>query len=113
MAGVNEPGRNAAGAKIAGYWINKLRTSDVFTILQIWNLHNTPPLDDRELQTIVKSVSRYQPDIEKQNKVDISNVYDADRMVQAYQEHIQNPKENRFVLGIPEIDKRIRGGSWR
>jgi replicative DNA helicase len=30
-------------------------------------------------------------------------------MVQAYQEHIQNLKKNRFILGIPEIDKRIRG----
>jgi replicative DNA helicase len=30
-------------------------------------------------------------------------------MVEAYQQHIANLKKNRFVLGIPEIDKRIRG----
>ena len=30
-------------------------------------------------------------------------------MVEAYQEHISNLKKNRFILGIPEIDKRIRG----
>ena len=109
MAGVNEPGRNAAGVKIAGYWINKLPTSDVLTILQTWNLQNTPPLEESELQTIVNSVSRYQPEIGTKAKVDISNVYDADRMVEAYKEHIANLKKNRFVLGIPEIDKRIRG----
>ena len=41
MAGVSEGGRNAAGVKIAGYWINKLPAADVLTILQISNLHNT------------------------------------------------------------------------
>jgi len=109
MAGVNEPGRNAAGTKIAGHWINKLTTVDVLTILQTWNLNNSPPLDDKELQTIVQSVSRYQPDIETKSKVDISNVYDAAQMVKTYQQHIANLKKNRFILGIPEIDKRIRG----
>jgi replicative DNA helicase len=109
MAGVNEPGRNAAGARIAGYFINKLPAADVLTILQAWNLHNTPPLADKELQTIVKSVSRYQLEIATKSKVDISNVFDAARMVEAYQEHIANLKKNRFILGISEIDKRIRG----
>ncbi len=81
MAGVNEPGRNAAGTKIGGYWINKLPTSDVFTILKTWNLNNSPPLEDGELQALFKSVSRYQPKIETKAKVDISNVYDASRMM--------------------------------
>jgi replicative DNA helicase len=109
MAGVTEPGRNAAGAKIAGYWTNKLPAVDVSTILHTWNQNNTPPLDDNEIQTIVKSVSRYQPEVETKTRVDISNVYDAARMVEAYQQHIANLKKNRFILGIPEIDKRIRG----
>ena len=77
--------------------------------MQTWNLNNTPPLDDKEIQAIVKSVSRYQPEIETKHKVDISNVYDAARMVEAYKQHIANLKKNRFILGIPEIDKRIRG----
>ncbi len=109
MTGVAEGDRNAAGTKVAGYWINKLPPSDVLTILQTWNLHNTPPLDDKELQIIVKSVSRYQPEIATKSKVDISNVFDAARMVEVYQQHIANLKKNRFILGISEIDKRIRG----
>jgi hypothetical protein len=109
MAGVGKGDRNTAGTKIAGYWINKLPAADVLTILQTWNVHNNPPLDDKELHTIFKSVSRYQPEAGKQARVDIVNVYDAARMVEAYQQHIANLKKNRFILGIPEIDKRIRG----
>ena len=30
-------------------------------------------------------------------------------MVEDYHRHIANLKKNRFILGIPEIDKRIRG----
>ena len=109
MAGVGQGDRNTAGTKIAGYWINKLPSTDVLAILETWNQNNKPPLDDKELHTIVKSVSRYQPEIETKGRVDISNVYDAGRMVEAYQQHISNLKKNRFILGIPEIDKKIRG----
>ena len=40
MAGRPEGDRNNAGTKIAGYWINKLPTADVLTILQTWNRNN-------------------------------------------------------------------------
>ena len=113
MQGVdtNETSRNSTGTKIAGYFINKLPASDVSTILKSWNLNNKPPLEEKELQTIVKSVSRYSPEIslKNRNRVDISNVYDSARMIDAYQEYIKNLKQNRFIIGINEIDKRIRG----
>ncbi len=114
MQGINKgesPGtsRNDTGTKIAGYFINKLPAYDVLTILKSWNLNNKPPLDEKELQTIVKSVSRYNPELSLKNRVDISNVYDSARMIEAYQEYIKNLKQNRFITGINEIDKRIRG----
>ncbi len=113
MQGVdtNETSRNATGTKIGGYFINKLPVHDVLTILKSWNLNNKPPLDEKELQTIVKSVSRYSPEISLKNRyrVDISNVYDSARMIDEYQEYIKNLKQNRFITGIDEIDKRIRG----
>jgi len=113
MQGVdtNETSRNATGTKIAGYFINKLPASDVLTILKTWDLNNKPPLGEKELQTIVKSVSRYSPELslKNRNRVDISNVYDSVRMIDEYQEYIKNLKQNRFITGINEIDKRIRG----
>ncbi len=42
-------------------------------------------------------------------RVDISNVYDADRMVEEYRAYLANLKNNRFITGIDEVDKRIRG----
>jgi len=41
--------------------------------------------------------------------VHISNVYTPERMLEAYRDHIKGLKQNRFITGIHEIDKRIRG----
>lgn len=40
---------------------------------------------------------------------DIANVYTPERMLAAYEEYIKTLKHNRFITGIHEIDKRIRG----
>ena len=45
----------------------------------------------------------------RSERVDISNVYDAARMVDEYQAYLANLKNNRFITGIDEIDRRIRG----
>ena len=107
MMGVRDGERNATGAKIAGYWINKISPADVLSILTTWNKNNIPPMSDDRVKTIVKSVSRYEP--QKQRQVDLSNIYDSKRMVEAYKEYIKSLKNNKFITGIQEIDKRIRG----
>jgi len=111
MQGVdtNEASRNVTGTRIVGYFINKLPAHDCLTILKTWNLNNKPPLDENELQTIVKSVSLYKPDISIKARVDISNVYDSARMIEEYKAYIKTLKKNRFITGVIQIDKRIRG----
>lgn len=42
-------------------------------------------------------------------EIDICHVYDAQRMLDEYRAYIQDLKKNRFITGITEIDKRIRG----
>lgn len=106
MSGATEGNRNSTGARIAGYWINKVSPGDVLRILETWNRLNTPPLPQPDIETIAKSVSRYEP---TKTTCDISNVYTADKMLEAYQEHIRTLKQNKFITGISEIDKRIRG----
>ena len=108
MQGVEKGQRNATAAKLGGYYINKLPPKDVLTILQTWNQNNNPPLEDLDLETVVKSVSRYEPD-KSQKRVDICHVYDAERMLTEYRNYIKDLKKNRFITGIGEIDKRIRG----
>jgi replicative DNA helicase len=41
--------------------------------------------------------------------VSIHNVYTAERMVVEYEAYLRNLKNNRFITGIDEIDRRIRG----
>ena len=41
--------------------------------------------------------------------VNLENVYDADRMLEAYQEHIQNLNTGFFTTGIAPLDNAIRG----
>ncbi|GAF82830.1 unnamed protein product, partial [marine sediment metagenome] len=107
MQGVKAGKRNAVGAEIAGYWINKVPQKDVLTILRSWNQNNAPPLSDNDIMTIVNSIGRYEP--KKQEKVNIANVYTAERMLAEYAEYIKTLEKNRFITGISEIDKRIRG----
>ncbi|HBA85988.1 MAG TPA: hypothetical protein DCZ95_18035 [Verrucomicrobia bacterium] len=49
------------------------------------------------------------PSIDRKRAVDISNVYPADKMLEEYRAYVSGMKNNRFVTGIHEIDKRIRG----
>jgi replicative DNA helicase len=41
--------------------------------------------------------------------VDIENVFTPEKMLKKYASHIETLKENRLIIGIHEIDKRIRG----
>lgn len=52
-----------------------------------------------------------QDQFEYRQGVDISNVYTAEKCLQEYSEYIGKLKHNRFLTGISEIDKRIRGVS--
>jgi hypothetical protein len=52
-------GRDSAGIKLAGYWIERLKQEEVYQLLQCWNIRNTPPLDDADLKRIVFSARRY------------------------------------------------------
>ena len=110
LRGVDQGKRNSTGAKIAGYFINKLSSKDLRLVLAAWNINNNPPLPEKEIEKIVKSISRYKkPTVESKSKVDISNVYDSAAMIAEYQEYIKTLKKNIFVTGIKEIDKKIRG----
>lgn len=57
--GVNEGGRNNAATKLAGYLFNNDRDyEEVLCTIMGWNLRNKPPLSQRELITVVHSVSK-------------------------------------------------------
>lgn len=109
LMGCNTGNRNSTGTKIAGYYINRLSPAATMQILKLWNDRNTPPLPQAELQTIINSVSRYKPESAKNPRVDIAHVYDAGRMIEEYKKYVAGLKNNRFLTGINQIDKLIRG----
>ena len=55
----HSPGRDTTGAKIAGYFIDRLPGRDVLTILLAWNERNQPPLVEKDIIRIYKSISKY------------------------------------------------------
>jgi hypothetical protein len=52
-------GRDAAAVKIAGYFVDRMTDADLLLLLNCWNVRNNPPLENKDLQRIVGSVSRY------------------------------------------------------
>lgn len=69
---------------------------------------NDAPVE--EIVEQAKSLSENSlPTVDKKRTVDISNVYTSDRMLDEYKNYVEGMRNNRFVTGIGEIDKRIRG----
>lgn len=46
---------------------------------------------------------------DEHRRVSMANVFDAERMVVAYEEYLRGFKNNRFITGIENIDRAIRG----
>ena len=59
------------------------------------------------IQGLVNNVVSLAPVLRK--KISIDHVYTPARMLESYQAYIKSLKNNRFLTGIHEIDKRIRG----
>jgi len=60
--GVKEGGRNDAAARLAGHYVRKgYEPSDVIDLLSNWNRKNVPPLSDKEIEAVVKSIVAKDP----------------------------------------------------
>jgi KaiC/GvpD/RAD55 family RecA-like ATPase len=60
LQGVGSGERNAAAAKVAGYYLRVCASNETaaLTAVRVWNRLNQPPLDDRELETTFESIAR-------------------------------------------------------
>ena len=57
IAGVNEGNRNESATRLAGRYIQKgLSPAEARFILQAWNNSNLPPLSEKEIDQVIKSV---------------------------------------------------------
>lgn len=72
LMGVDEPGRDVAATKLAGLYLSKdYSQGDTITLLQQWNLRNTPPLPEKDIKKCVISIYR---DHHKKNARGIAEV---------------------------------------
>lgn len=69
--GVEAGARNATATRLAGYLHSKRLPDDVvLAIMAPFGARCTPPIDDRELLTIVQSVARYAPSTPPQGRAE-------------------------------------------
>jgi hypothetical protein len=61
LNGVNQGMRNESAVRLASYWLQfrRLDRREAFDRLLEWNTRNRPPLDERELEKCLESVSRH------------------------------------------------------
>jgi hypothetical protein len=66
LAGVKEGGRNAAAARLAGHWVKKgYEPSDILQLMFSWNRKNVPPMSDKDIEAVVKSIVSRDPGTEE------------------------------------------------
>jgi len=61
LEGFSEGWRNEAAMRLASYWLytRKLKPESVEERLRKWNMKNRPPLDERELKSVLDHVAKY------------------------------------------------------
>jgi len=106
--GVSAGERNVIAAKLAGLLRSKgLDRNFALQILESWNQKNKPPLEKKELMSILRSIFRYGKEEEEEEQeiersiVPIWSIYDD------YREFSKS--EKKVTLGLPDIDRKIRG----
>lgn len=70
LGGIKEGGRNDGATRLAGHFFRKyLEPGEVYEIMTMWNERNDPPLEIRELETIMASVYRIELNRRKEREV--------------------------------------------
>ena len=65
--------------------------------------------NDEPLESIVEYTNQSLAELKHFKLNKLSDVYDSKRMVEEYRKYIGSLKNNRFITGVDEIDRRIRG----
>jgi len=106
LDGVQEGARSDAGIKLAGLYISKgFDESLTLKHLQTWNNLNTPPMEERELETIVRGAfKRY-----SSQDANVADVYDFLKAGEAYREQAANLSKRKVTTGFSDLDKKLRG----
>ena len=99
--------RNQTAIRLTGILIKRgLDEKLAFEIMQLWNSSNTPPLPDRELETLVSGAfRRYKEEIDKKN----FQIFDIAAGLNEYSKFAQQPQTDKIRFGFHRLDDALRG----
>ena len=112
--GAQEGMRNQSATKLVGHLFAKgMAADEIWTILQLWNSKNTPPIDHSELRKIFESVKR----LATQNKIECKEDKDYDIL-----DYLDTPEkvaaeyDEQYVRVpialnmLPNMESKLNGG---
>jgi len=116
-APIPEGQRNSTLASIAGAMRRRgLTAEEIEAALLVVNRRCVPPLDEREVSRIARSVARYAPaEVPRALRLDESEqderleIMDFRQAQQQYERYIEMLAEAKVTLGLPVLDEAMRG----
>ncbi|KUG26706.1 replicative dna helicase [hydrocarbon metagenome] len=99
--------RNQTAIRLTGILIKRGLDEKLTTeIMKVWNGSNTPPLPDRELETLVSGAfKRYKEEADKKN----FEIFDIATGLNEYSIFAQQPESNKIRFGFHRLDDALRG----
>lgn len=104
--GTSAGDRNQTAASLVGHLMKTVKDpNEVWEIINLWNMKNTPPLDQRELKKTFDSVRS----IDVKGKINMNSfLYDVKKVVAGYQEqYVRMPFGGEF---LQNLEKQMNGG---
>lgn len=129
LEGVGEGERDNAAIRLATHFKKQGYSADItFGVLQAWNKRNNPPLNHTEMEKFVYQAYENNYDYgckdhllsqhcdskcylrrRKLDRVKSENIYNIADARKKYEEYIADLEKRKITLGIPVLDKRLRG----
>lgn len=127
LKGVSEGNRDNAGLRLAVHLLKEYPQDMVQPMMLAWNQRNNPPMEDRNVDKLVKqAMGEYDYGCrdnvlaeycnpkciykaKKEGRVTAEKVYSLDDAANRYLEYINALQERKILLGFEKLDKHLRG----
>lgn len=129
LNGVQEGERDNAALRLATHFKKQGYQADItFGVLQAWNKRNSPPLGQVDMEKFIHQAYENNYDYgckdyllsqycdkrcylqrRKLDRIKEENIYSVADARKKYEEYISNLEKRKILLGIPTLDKRLRG----
>lgn len=108
LRGVSEGGRSNAAIKLTGHYIRLgMSEEEAIEHIRLWNTQNNPPLEDKQVEEIVRGAFRRYAQPINDNITDY--FYSPERAFnERYKPYVKDSEKNRVRTGFEKLDKQMR-----